>query len=174
MQVDDPAHLERLKQVFRAANKHRMAIAVHMRASISRKRPYGAAQAQVFLDQLLPAAPDVPVQVAHLAGSGPGYDDPPSDSAMEVLAKAAGQGDPRTRKLWFDVASVADLASRRRTRPGWCSACARPARSGSCTAPIRRRATTSGRASRGRRSADYRSRRTSLRGLPSNLAPYFR
>ena len=110
VQVDEPAHLERLKQVFRAANKHRMAIAVHMRASISKKRPYGAAQAQVFLDQLLPAAPDVPVQVAHLAGTGPGYDDPPSDSAMDVLARAAGKGDPRTRQLWFDVASVADLA----------------------------------------------------------------
>jgi predicted TIM-barrel fold metal-dependent hydrolase len=108
IQVDDPAHLERLKQVFRAANKHRMAIAVHLRASISKQRPYGAAQAQVFLDQLLPAAPDVTVQVAHMAGSGPGYDDPPSDSAMEVLAKATGQNDPRTRNLWFDVASVAD------------------------------------------------------------------
>lgn len=64
IQVDDPAHLERLKQVFRAANKHQMAIALHLRASISLKRPYGAAQGQVFLDQLLPEAPDVPVQVA--------------------------------------------------------------------------------------------------------------
>lgn len=108
IQVDDPAHIARLKQVFRAANKHKMAIAVHMRASISQKRPYGAAQAQVFLDQLLPEAPDVPVQVAHLAGTGPGYDDPPSDSAMAVLARAAGTNDPRTRNLWFDIASVAD------------------------------------------------------------------
>lgn len=108
IQVDDPAHVERLKQVFRAANKYKMAIAVHMRASISQKRPYGAAQAQVFLDQLLPEAQDVPVQVAHMAGTGPGYDDPPSDSAMEVLARASGKNDPRTRNLWFDVASVAD------------------------------------------------------------------
>ena len=108
IQVDEPAHLERLKQVFRAANKYKMAIAVHMRASVSLKRPYGAAQARVFLEQLLPEAPDVPVQVAHMAGTGPGYDDPPSDSAMQVLAKAAGSDDPRTRKLWFDVSSVAD------------------------------------------------------------------
>lgn len=108
IQLDNPAHVERLKQVFSAANKYKMAIAVHLRASVSLKRPYGAAQAQVFLEQLLPAAPDVPVQVAHLAGTGPGYDDPPSDAVMDVLAKAAGQGDPRTRNLWFDVASVAD------------------------------------------------------------------
>lgn len=108
IQLDEPAHVERLKQVFRAANKHKMAIAVHMRASFSLKRPYGADQAQLFLDRLLPEAPDVVVQVAHLAGTGPGYDDPPSDSAMQVLARAAGRNDPRTRNLWFDVASVAD------------------------------------------------------------------
>ena len=108
VQVDDPAHLERLRQVFRSANERGMAIVVHLRASISRKRPYGAAQAEVFLDELLPLAPEVPVQVAHLAGTGPGYDDPPADSAMAVLAGAVERGDPRTRRLWFDVTSVAD------------------------------------------------------------------
>jgi uncharacterized protein len=109
VQLENPAHLDRLRQVFRAANQHHMAIVVHLRASISRKRPYGAAQARLFLEQLLPLAPDVDVQVAHLAGTGPGYDDPPADSAMAVLAAAVERRDPRTRRLWFDVASVADL-----------------------------------------------------------------
>jgi uncharacterized protein len=109
VQLDNPAHLERLRQVFRAANDHRMAIVVHLRASVSRKRPYGAAQARIFLDQLLPLVPDVPVQVAHLAGTGPGYDDPPADSAMAVLAEAVQNRDRRTRRLWFDVATIADL-----------------------------------------------------------------
>jgi len=85
-----------------------MAIVVHLRASISRKRPYGAAQARIFLEQLLPLVPDVTVQVAHLAGTGPGYDDPPADSAMAVLAAAVEQRDPRTDRLWFDVASIVD------------------------------------------------------------------
>ena len=93
VQLDEPAHVERLRQVFRAANEHGMAIVVHMRASISRKRPYGAAQARIFLEQLLPLAADVPVQIAHLAGTGPGYDDPPADSAMAVLADAV-PGEP--------------------------------------------------------------------------------
>jgi predicted TIM-barrel fold metal-dependent hydrolase len=88
VQLDDPAHLARLRDVFRAANDRRMAIVVHLRASISRNRPYGAPQARVFLEHLLPLAPDIPVQVAHLAGSGPGYDDPPADRAMAVLAEA--------------------------------------------------------------------------------------
>jgi uncharacterized protein len=107
VQLDEPAHVERLRQVFRAANEHGMAIVVHMRASISRKRPYGAAQARIFLEQLLPLAADVPVQIAHLAGTGPGYDDPPADSAMAVLADAV-RGNRYARRLWFDVAGVVD------------------------------------------------------------------
>ena len=107
VQLDEPAHVERLRQVFRAANEHGMAIVVHMRASISRKRPYGAAQARTFLEQLLPEAADVPVQIAHLAGTGPGYDDPPADSAMAVLADAV-HGNRYARRLWFDVTSVVD------------------------------------------------------------------
>ena len=78
VQVDDAAHVEKLKRVFAAADARRMAIAVHFRASIGRKRPYGAAQVRVFLDQVMPMAPDVPVQIAHFAGSGPGYDDAPA------------------------------------------------------------------------------------------------
>jgi predicted TIM-barrel fold metal-dependent hydrolase len=109
VQLDNPAHVEQLRRVFRAANEHRMAIVVHLRASISRQRPYGAAQARVFLEHLLPLVPDIPVQVAHLAGSGPGYDDPPADSAMAVLAEAVEQVDPRTGQLWFDVATVVNL-----------------------------------------------------------------
>jgi predicted TIM-barrel fold metal-dependent hydrolase len=107
VQLDQPAHLEQLRRVFRAANAHHMAIVVHMRASISRNRPYGAEQARIFLDELLPLVPDVPVQVAHMAGTGPGYDDPKADSAMAVLAEAVARHDRRTRRLWFDVASSA-------------------------------------------------------------------
>ena len=106
VQLDQPAHLERLRQVFRAADVYGMAIVVHLRASISRERPYGATQARIFLEQLLPLATDVPVQVAHLAGTGPGYDDPPADSAMAVLADAVARGNRYTGRLWFDVTSV--------------------------------------------------------------------
>ncbi len=109
VQVDNAEHLEKLKHVFRATNKHRMAMVIHMRASISLKRPYGSAQARVFLEQLLPLVPDTHVQIAHLAGTGPGYDDPPSDEALSVLAEAFKRRDSRTRRLWFDVASCVDL-----------------------------------------------------------------
>ncbi len=107
VQLDDPAHVAQLRRLFRAANERRMALVVHLRPSISKQRPYGAAQASVFLEELLPAVPNVPVQVAHLAGTGPGYHDPPADAAMAMLAEAAERGDPRTDRLWFDVATVA-------------------------------------------------------------------
>ena len=107
VQLDNPEHIEKLKTIFRAANSRRMAIVVHMRASISKQRPYGAEQARAFLEQLLPLVPAVPVQIAHLAASGPGYHDPPAHSVLEALADAVAKGDRRTRNLWFDVTTVA-------------------------------------------------------------------
>jgi predicted TIM-barrel fold metal-dependent hydrolase len=72
--LTDPADAARLREVFALANREHMAIVVHARTTISKQRPYGAEHARVFLETLLPAAPDVPVQIAHLAGSG-GYDE---------------------------------------------------------------------------------------------------
>ena len=108
IQLDDPAHVARLREVFAAANAAKLTIVVHMRASVSRGRPYGGRQATIFIEQLLPAAPDVTVQVAHFAGMGPGYEDPPSREAMAVFAAAMARHDPRTRNLWLDVASIVD------------------------------------------------------------------
>ena len=106
VQTENPEHFEKVKKVFQAANSQRMAIVVHMRASISKKRPYGSEQARAFLE-LLSFAPDIHVQVAHLASSGPGYNDPAAHSVIAVLADAVAKKDSRTRKLWFDVASNA-------------------------------------------------------------------
>lgn len=102
VQLDDSAHVARVRRVFRAANEHRMAIIVHMRASVSKKRPYGARNAEVFLHQLVAAAPDVPIQIAHLAAAG-GYDDPPADSVVAVFVDAVAKRDPRMRNVYFDL-----------------------------------------------------------------------
>jgi len=111
IQVDDAAQLAMLKDVFRAANRYKMAIVVHARANVGKKRPYGAPQARVFLEQLLPLVPDVPVQIAHLAGTGPGFEDPPSQQALAVFADAFARGDPRVKNVWIDVASNAHSAN---------------------------------------------------------------
>ena len=105
----DSQHVTQLRRVFHAANEHHMAIVVHMRASISRKLPYGRTEAQTFLDSILPEAPDVPVQIAHLAGSG-GYDST-TDAALSVFVDAIARHDPRAKQLWFDVTTVARNAT---------------------------------------------------------------
>ena len=117
VQMEDPAQMEKLKAVFRAANTHRMAIVVHMRASFSLNRPYGPDQARAFLEQLLPIATDIPVQIAHLGSAGPGYDDPKVDAFMDALidglnGKLSGGAssiqNPKSKiqnaaNLWFDL-----------------------------------------------------------------------
>jgi predicted TIM-barrel fold metal-dependent hydrolase len=82
-----------------------MAIVVHMRASFTEKRSYGRQEAMVFLDQVMGAAPDVTIQIAHLAGAG-GGDDPAADEALAVFIEAIARADPRASRLWFDVTGV--------------------------------------------------------------------
>ena len=103
-------HVERLRRVFRTANDHRMAVVVHLRTSVTRKRPYGARHARAFIDDVAPAAADVPIQIAHLAGAG-GYDDPLVDEALGVFAEAAARRDPQLSRFYFDVSGVAGLGN---------------------------------------------------------------
>ena len=103
----NPAHVARLQQIFALANAHHAPIVVHMRARTG--SPYGAEDAQLFIDKLLPAAPDIVVQVAHLAGSG--LFPPDAEAAMKVFAAAIARQDPRTRNLYFDQCTVAEPSS---------------------------------------------------------------
>ena len=90
-----------LARVFRTANQHRLPIVVHMRA---RRQPYGREDVEVMLREVLPQAPDIRVQIAHFAGWG-GYDDA-TDEAVGVFADAIARGDPATRNLYFDLATI--------------------------------------------------------------------
>ena len=94
-------HVAAVRRVFRAANESRLPIMAHVWVP---GRAYGAQHSRVFLEQLLPETPDVVVQIAHLAGTGPGYFDS-TDAALGVFAEAIAAGDRRTSNLYFDVAS---------------------------------------------------------------------
>lgn len=102
--LDDAEKVARVRTVFATANRLRMTIVVHMRTSLDLRRRYGADQARVFLNELLPAAPDVPVQIAHLAGAG-GFD-ATADAALTVFTDAIAKHDPRMKNVWFDVTAV--------------------------------------------------------------------
>jgi uncharacterized protein len=106
--LESDEHLLQVQRVFRSANRNRMALIVHARSTISRKRPYGSQQARLFIERLLPEAPDVPVQIAHLAGSG-GYDDPAIDDALAVYIDHIEKNDSRVKNLLFDISGVSGL-----------------------------------------------------------------
>jgi len=93
----DPASVEKLRRVFAAANGKRLAIIVHVRPGAE----YGAAEAETFVGRVLPAAPDVPVQIAHLWG-GESY----SSEALKVYADAVAARKKGTRNLYFDLSGV--------------------------------------------------------------------
>ena len=102
--LDNPDDVAQVRQTFVRANGYGMAIVVHLRTSIDNQRAYGADQVRMFLNELLPAAPDVPVQIAHLAGAG-GYE-PATDSALSVFVDAIASGDRHMKNVWFDATAV--------------------------------------------------------------------
>jgi len=104
--LDNSEHVAKVRSVFRAANQHQMTVTVHMHPSIDLHRPYGAKEARIFLEQVLPEAPDVTVQIAHLAGGG-GYDDPAIDDALSVFVEAIQRTDPRMKNVYFDACGIA-------------------------------------------------------------------
>ncbi|MGH6952043.1 MAG: amidohydrolase family protein [Vitreimonas sp.] len=100
----DAEHRRRLRAVFRTANALGVPIAAHIDTGRS---GYGAPDAAHML-ALAASAPDIPIQIAHLAGTGPGLD---ADEALAVFGVAAAAGDPRMRNLYFDVSSVVVAAT---------------------------------------------------------------
>lgn len=92
-------HRDQLVRVFTAANARKLPIVIHMWTGPAYEKE-GAEHAQQLLDHLLPAAPNVVVQVAHMAGGGR-----TTEAALAVLAEARVAEDPRTRNLYFDVAT---------------------------------------------------------------------
>jgi predicted TIM-barrel fold metal-dependent hydrolase len=103
----NPAHIAQVRRVFQAANDRRMAIVAHVRASVTAKLPWGREEALIFLNQILPAAPDVVVQVAHLASAGSPQDEG-AQQALEVFVDAVTRNDPRTRHLYFDATTLGE------------------------------------------------------------------
>ena len=98
----DSSHAARVAEVFTLAERRGAPVLVHMRARGGRN--YGAEDARLFLEKLVGVAPSIDVVVAHLGGSGPGYD-AQSDSVMAEFGAAADRHEPRMRNVYFDVAS---------------------------------------------------------------------
>ena len=110
---DDQTQIHELRDVFAAANRLRMPILIHLRSAAvwNAKR-----SVQIFMDQVLPSAPDIPVQVAHLGGWG-GYDRTTDDS-LSTFASACVARPGRCRHLYFDIAAVVLAPTDANASPG--------------------------------------------------------
>jgi predicted TIM-barrel fold metal-dependent hydrolase/ketosteroid isomerase-like protein len=100
--LEKAEHLKTIKDFFAAAAALKMPVAVHLWGPGIQ---YGRRDAELFLSEILPAAPSLTVQIMHMAGGGPGW----TDEALDVFARAVEAKDARARNLYFDVATVADL-----------------------------------------------------------------
>jgi hypothetical protein len=78
-----------------------------VRASVTAKLPWRREEALIFLNQLLPAAPDIVVQIAHLASAGSPQDEG-SQQALEIFVDAMVRKDPRARNLYFDATTLGE------------------------------------------------------------------
>jgi predicted TIM-barrel fold metal-dependent hydrolase len=102
--LDDPIDVALLRRVFRAANTNRLSIVVHLRTA--RRHAYGAAQARVVIEQLLAVAPDVRVQIAHLAGGGGGSLDAGAEDMLGAFEAAFARQDALVKNLSFDLSGA--------------------------------------------------------------------
>lgn len=100
----NPAHLARITRLFALAERRRVPVLAHMRARGGEN--FGAPDARLLLDHVVPAAPSVAIIVAHLGASGPGYS-PQHDEIMATFGEAAQRRDPRMKNLYFDISSNA-------------------------------------------------------------------
>lgn len=97
----DARQVEMLRAVFQAAASAHLRIMVHMR---DRATGYGAAEARIFVRDILPAARGTTVQVAHVAGWG-GVDAPTLE-ALGVFADACARDPAACDRLYFDLAAI--------------------------------------------------------------------
>lgn len=94
--------VHQLQDVFREANRLGMPILIHLHPNDENWD--GGRDSLIFFEQVLPLAPDVPVQIAHMAGWG-GYDET-ADAALSTLAKQCAAHPKVCEHLYFDISAV--------------------------------------------------------------------
>jgi uncharacterized protein len=98
----NPAQLRQLQDAFREANRQHMPILLHLHPDDDNWD--GARDSLVFFQHVLSQAPDVPVQIAHMAGWG-GYDRS-ADAALSTFARQCAQHPKTCAHLYFDISGV--------------------------------------------------------------------
>lgn len=94
------AHIRAVAAVFAKVNHAGLPLLVHFRPS----GDYGADAVARIVDEVLPHAPDVTIQLAH-AGGGGGLD-PVTVEVFAAFTSAIARRSPGTEQLVFDLAAV--------------------------------------------------------------------
>jgi predicted TIM-barrel fold metal-dependent hydrolase len=89
----DSAQVRTLRDFFAAANARHMPIVIHMGS----RGGYGRREVRTFLREVMSAAPDIPVQIAHLSS---GFQSP---DALSEFADARARHEPVAQNLYFDL-----------------------------------------------------------------------
>lgn len=105
--LHDPDDVSRLRTFFAAASDLELALVVHLQ---TRDEEFGGDEVDVFVDEVLPAAPDVPVQIAHMGGSSDF--DAAARRAVRAFRRAFDDHPERTRNVFFDMGLVPRLPTR--------------------------------------------------------------
>jgi uncharacterized protein len=111
---ENSGEVRQLQDVFREANRLRMPILIHLHPDDEKWD--GKRDSLVFLEQILPLAPDVPVQVAHMVGWG-GYDRS-ADAALTTFADQCASQPKVCDRLYFDISAVLVPPSAATAPPG--------------------------------------------------------
>ena len=96
-----PDQVRRLGEIFALADRLGMTILIHLRSG---EQWEGAAEVSLFAREVLPRAPHVQVQVAHLTGWG-GYDRA-TDAGLSELADWCAEAPLHCDRLYLDLAAV--------------------------------------------------------------------
>ncbi len=99
-------HVVRLQQVFQLLNELQMPVVIHLRTW---EEDYGADDVEIFINRVISQAPDISIQVAHMAGWG-GYDEA-TDSALGAFVQAFDDNRLQHGKVTFDLGAVVFLAA---------------------------------------------------------------
>lgn len=94
-------HISRLREIFMILDENALPVAVHLR---NRNPGYGAADADIFVNQVAANFPSVRIQFAHLAGWGAW--DEGTNNALGAILNAISAGKLERSRVWFDVAAV--------------------------------------------------------------------
>jgi predicted TIM-barrel fold metal-dependent hydrolase len=101
LDLRDAEHVRSLKALFRMLNVLEFPVLAHIR---TRNPDYGAEDAKIFIDEILSQAPQVSIQIAHMAGWG-GFD-AATEAAMAEFLAAFEEERLDVAKVQFDLAAV--------------------------------------------------------------------